>query len=196
MDSLQNLDINTLTSDERSTLMNKLIIEDIKELKSKQNLMTTKFSELQQDVQHINERLSSQDERLQQQEKITNVVGFSYNSVNLSKIRNLCRARVHQLLGKKGDPSYDLLSRCYFAKIYRDLASYCAVDKIANVHMNDYEIAIEFARRWEPDEDYITDKIEEFRHQYNNCSESMANSGKRRTLELFCQQANIELSKE
>lgn len=107
------------------------------------------------------EELSKQSERLEKQEKLTNVIGFGVHSKKWSMLKRVCLARVYELLSEPSSVEFIVWSRYFFRKIYIDVANHFEVDSTKNIHIDDYEQAKAIASFWRPSDHYITIKLAE-----------------------------------
>lgn len=138
-------------------------IRDI-ELQKIKNQLEKNAGAIEKSVAKIIEQekvITDVDERLKEQEKLTNVIGFSVHSRKFKSFRAACTSRVYQLLEGTGNIYFSLWSPFLFKKIYGEIASYFDVDTCKNIHVDSYNQALKLSLSWSPSDHYILSKTEE-----------------------------------
>ena len=150
--------------------MNDMIIEvsdkavnqvgkEIDILKSQFEVLANDSQLLKNELESVKIELSNQTETNTKLTKMTYVLKNDIEG-RLQKFKDRCHARIKLLVGKdKSGYKYILFYNCYIANIYTSITTslYGSKYNVGNINIDDYDMAMELANRWQPSE-YIMNR--------------------------------------
>ena len=155
---IMNIDFSQCSPAELSTMKDRILQVELLQIQKHLEKNSNDIAKVTIKNTEQRKALNAIDGRLAEQEKLTNVIGFSVHSKKFKNFRAACVGRIYHLLENSDSIYFSLWSPFLFKKIYGEIASHFEVDSCKNIHVDNYKEALALAKNWHPSDNYILEK--------------------------------------